>query len=399
MGLQWESSGWKEPFTLQPRWNAVGVDPKNVWNVPSRSPPNDCRGRNLTLKDVVLDATLEYPDGDIHMGDNTRPQMVGDSTQALHDLEEQLGGLRCHDNLGSDPYYLSAPDVTSPRVSSPVPSDSDRPWLKLNTRRRRVRRRLRNDSDMDSDSDDDYEDYDSDVPSTPVPRVIAPLPRRGRRRALGKSSRNSANCNSPFATPTGKEAPKRKARRAAEPKSAKKIAIAATSARPAQTVAAQEADHPPKAVPVPKPVPAPQPPPALRTAPAPKVLVTPPVAPNAQAGPSTIPSVSFTATASFSATQNFFPCTVPGCSHICKSAGDLGRHMESIAHQEPQYGCLGGCGLIYTRIDALRRHWERPRGRMCRGENRRRVEAGESGFLPLSASRVSVVSPRRIRRS
>ena len=51
----------------------------------------------------------------------------------------------------------------------------------------------------------------------------------------------------------------------------------------------------------------------------------------------------------------YFPCPHDGCNQICKSNGDLKRHLESRAHKAPSYICLG-CDFPYTRTDALRRH-------------------------------------------
>lgn len=50
-----------------------------------------------------------------------------------------------------------------------------------------------------------------------------------------------------------------------------------------------------------------------------------------------------------------FSCPHDGCFKVCKSAGDLRRHLESLAHKERSYKCLA-CNTAFTRIDPLRRH-------------------------------------------
>jgi hypothetical protein len=50
-----------------------------------------------------------------------------------------------------------------------------------------------------------------------------------------------------------------------------------------------------------------------------------------------------------------FPCHHANCAQICKSQGDLTRHLESRAHKAPSHGCHG-CQFLYTRQDALKRH-------------------------------------------
>ena len=51
----------------------------------------------------------------------------------------------------------------------------------------------------------------------------------------------------------------------------------------------------------------------------------------------------------------YFPCPHDGCGQVCKSNGDLKRHLESRAHKAPSHICHG-CDFPYTRTDALRRH-------------------------------------------
>jgi hypothetical protein len=53
--------------------------------------------------------------------------------------------------------------------------------------------------------------------------------------------------------------------------------------------------------------------------------------------------------------RDVYPCHIEGCGQVCASSGDLGRHMESLAHKTPSYTCFG-CGKQYTRTDALKRH-------------------------------------------
>jgi hypothetical protein len=71
-----------------------------------------------------------------------------------------------------------------------------------------------------------------------------------------------------------------------------------------------------------------------------------------------------------------FPCIHIGCPQICKSAGDLKRHLESRQHKVPSYHCRGCDVVTYTRIDALRRHHKnkpdcaaRHRSQMAKQEN------------------------------
>jgi hypothetical protein len=71
-----------------------------------------------------------------------------------------------------------------------------------------------------------------------------------------------------------------------------------------------------------------------------------------------------------------FPCIHVGCPQICKSAGDLKRHLESRQHKTPSYHCKGCGAVTYTRLDALRRHHRnkpdcasKHRSRMAKQEN------------------------------
>ncbi|KAF8886064.1 hypothetical protein CPB84DRAFT_1850208 [Gymnopilus junonius] len=48
----------------------------------------------------------------------------------------------------------------------------------------------------------------------------------------------------------------------------------------------------------------------------------------------------------------------PKCPHFrARAKGDMKRHLESLAHQPQSYYCSKpGCGKVFTRIDALKRH-------------------------------------------
>ncbi|KAJ7302376.1 hypothetical protein DFH08DRAFT_989494, partial [Mycena albidolilacea] len=49
-------------------------------------------------------------------------------------------------------------------------------------------------------------------------------------------------------------------------------------------------------------------------------------------------------------------CGLPGCTQKCRSAADVRRHRESLAHRaEKRYACPG-CPMRFTREDALKRH-------------------------------------------
>ncbi|KAF9460312.1 hypothetical protein BDZ94DRAFT_1238518 [Collybia nuda] len=50
-----------------------------------------------------------------------------------------------------------------------------------------------------------------------------------------------------------------------------------------------------------------------------------------------------------------FPCP-SNCGHVCKSKGDLRRHLQSLAHQAPSFPCPNSCGNLFTREDAAERH-------------------------------------------
>jgi hypothetical protein len=49
------------------------------------------------------------------------------------------------------------------------------------------------------------------------------------------------------------------------------------------------------------------------------------------------------------------PCT-KGCGLVCKSTGDLARHLQSTMHQTPSVPCPKGCGKLFSRKDGANRH-------------------------------------------
>jgi len=49
-------------------------------------------------------------------------------------------------------------------------------------------------------------------------------------------------------------------------------------------------------------------------------------------------------------------CPFSDCSHKCRAPGDMQRHLQSARHQKPSILCPRGCGDIFTRIDAAKRH-------------------------------------------
>ncbi|KAI0049940.1 hypothetical protein FA95DRAFT_1556264 [Auriscalpium vulgare] len=50
-----------------------------------------------------------------------------------------------------------------------------------------------------------------------------------------------------------------------------------------------------------------------------------------------------------------FRCPEAGCTQVCKTSGDLRRHLQSLAHRAPAFPC-DRCGKNFTREDALKRH-------------------------------------------
>ncbi len=40
----------------------------------------------------------------------------------------------------------------------------------------------------------------------------------------------------------------------------------------------------------------------------------------------------------------------------CSNKADMGRHLQTLDHQQPSFCCVESCGKKFTRIDALKRH-------------------------------------------
>jgi hypothetical protein len=53
-----------------------------------------------------------------------------------------------------------------------------------------------------------------------------------------------------------------------------------------------------------------------------------------------------------------YPCTEEGCIKVCRRRGDLNRHQHTLAHQSPSFACPSGCGKMFSRKDAAKRHSE-----------------------------------------
>jgi hypothetical protein len=50
-------------------------------------------------------------------------------------------------------------------------------------------------------------------------------------------------------------------------------------------------------------------------------------------------------------------CPFPDCDHVCRSMGDMRRHLRAQKHSEAIFECgQGECDKVCTRIDALKRH-------------------------------------------
>ena len=56
-------------------------------------------------------------------------------------------------------------------------------------------------------------------------------------------------------------------------------------------------------------------------------------------------------------------CPFDDCSHKCRAPGDMQRHVQSAKHQKPSIPCPRGCGDIFTRVDAAKRH---ANGKRCK---------------------------------
>ncbi|KAI0059242.1 hypothetical protein BV25DRAFT_1160079 [Artomyces pyxidatus] len=56
-----------------------------------------------------------------------------------------------------------------------------------------------------------------------------------------------------------------------------------------------------------------------------------------------------------------FRCPEAGCTQVCKTSGDLRRHLQSLTHRAPAFPC-DRCGKSFTREDALKRHRVNVRG-------------------------------------
>jgi len=60
---------------------------------------------------------------------------------------------------------------------------------------------------------------------------------------------------------------------------------------------------------------------------------------------------------------NQLRCAYVDCSKITNSLGDMGRHELALAHKAPSFQCHSpSCGKVFTRKDALKRHWNRLSG-------------------------------------
>jgi uncharacterized Zn-finger protein len=59
-------------------------------------------------------------------------------------------------------------------------------------------------------------------------------------------------------------------------------------------------------------------------------------------------------------------CPEEGCGKVCRRIGDLNRHRQSRAHQLPSFPCPSGCGKIFSRKDAAKRHSETDKCPMSR---------------------------------
>ncbi|KAK6993254.1 hypothetical protein R3P38DRAFT_2474962, partial [Favolaschia claudopus] len=59
-------------------------------------------------------------------------------------------------------------------------------------------------------------------------------------------------------------------------------------------------------------------------------------------------------------------CGLSGCRQKCRSAADLRRHRESLAHCPDKKHWCAGCPLRFTRVDALKRHLSHPNAGRCR---------------------------------
>jgi hypothetical protein len=53
-----------------------------------------------------------------------------------------------------------------------------------------------------------------------------------------------------------------------------------------------------------------------------------------------------------------YMCPEEGCNMVCKRLGDLKRHRQSRAHRLPSFRCPAGCGKMFSRKDAAKRHSE-----------------------------------------
>ncbi|TFY61723.1 hypothetical protein EVG20_g6952 [Dentipellis fragilis] len=88
-----------------------------------------------------------------------------------------------------------------------------------------------------------------------------------------------------------------------------------------------------------------------------KTPYTKPAAANRRAGKSASPSECGSSSSSSQPprSRGLHPCPHTGCPQVCKSAGDLRRHLQSLSHTKPAFGCVG-CERRFTRPDALKRH-------------------------------------------
>ncbi|KAK7036107.1 hypothetical protein R3P38DRAFT_3263538 [Favolaschia claudopus] len=68
----------------------------------------------------------------------------------------------------------------------------------------------------------------------------------------------------------------------------------------------------------------------------------------------------------FNANGSTVHCGLPGCRQKCRSAADLRRHRESLAHRPGKEHACPGCPLRFTREDALKRHVSHRNAARCR---------------------------------
>ncbi|THV01047.1 hypothetical protein K435DRAFT_793648 [Dendrothele bispora CBS 962.96] len=69
-------------------------------------------------------------------------------------------------------------------------------------------------------------------------------------------------------------------------------------------------------------------------------------------------------------------CAYTDCSKMTNSLGDMGRHEQALAHMAPSFQCHSpSCGKVFTRKDALRRHWSRVSGHEAQSRRAEKARA------------------------